>query len=560
MPSVLRSRSGLAALILVASRPLAAGVVINEVCYDPPGADAGAEFVELMNTGAAVVDLAGWSLEFANGAVGPVWAVRWTGSAGQTIAPGGLFLIVDRGWTGTGADDEVRLGLQNGPDALRLVRGDGSVDLVGWGALDWPEMYEGRPHPGTAQRSLARRPDGRDTDDNAADFVPAERTPAARNWATFAVELRELRWEPPSLLAGGHPLTARLRLRNAGIADIEVATLEVRVGAGGGSLGVALWAAGQETTLSVTVVAPTAGLLAADLLLRGPATDDTCRLDLGRVQVGPAEVRLSEVMPAPAAGGEWCELVHTGSVPRNLAELALRDEDGAWRRLPARMLAPGDCLLVAQDSTALVAWLQQLAAGGAPVACDPQPPLQLAGWPVLNNSAPAGRDFADRLYLGAADGTVLDHVTMGLGSAKVPVGRSYERSPDLTWRPSTATSGATPGCLPAPAPVVAAGDLRLVPNPYDGWDGDGALNIHLTVPDGASGWTLRFYDLWGRLVRDLAGDDLGPGQRLISWDARDENGSRLSPGGYVAIVAWRHAGGGLTSATRRLFVVRGPRR
>jgi hypothetical protein len=541
---------------MVLCKTATAVVLLNEVCYDPPGADAGREFVELINIGPATVDLAGYRLEFGNGAVGPQWSGRWTGQPGDRIEPGGLFLIVDLGWTGPPADAEVRLALQNGPDALRLVRADGSVDLVGWGHLDWPDMYEGRPHPGAPNRSLARRPDGHDTDDNAADFVAADMTPGARNWETFAASLLDLAWEPPSLLVPGAPLTARLRLRNTGIAPIVAAEAELSVGRATATIDLDPLPPDEETDVTATVVPAVQGRLPASLLLRAAATGDTCRLVLGHVQVGPAAVRLTEVMAAPLASGEWCEIVNADSVPRNLAELALRDEDGAWRQLPEWTLAPGDCQLIAQDAVGLAAWLDELRAVGGVLACDPLPPLPLAGWPILNNSAPAGRDFADRLYLGDLDGTVLDHVTIGLGSGRAPRGQSLERGPDLSWRPSTATVGATPGCLPDLAPAVPPGGFLLQPNPYAASEGDGVLRIHLTVPEGAGGWTLRLYDLWGRLVRDLGGDDLGPGQRSVAWDVRDESGRGLAPGGYVAVLHWRYAGGSAATAARRLLVIR----
>lgn len=549
--------TGLAAAACGAVPRASALLLLNEVCYDPPGVDRGAEYVELINTGQDTVSLAGCRIEFANGSADPVWAVRWSGQPGEVLAPGDLYLIVDQGWTGVPADAEVRLNLRNGPDALRLVRQDNSVDMVGWGDLLWPEMYEGQPHAGAPNASLARRPDGHDTDDNAADFVAAPLTPGQRNWQAFAVTALDLRWEPPSLLAAGHPLTLQLQLANTGIEVIAAAALELRLGSTlvRGELGGL--AADQDTTLGLTIVPDQGGLLPATLTLRrGESSPDTVALDLGRFQVGPSAVRLSEVMPAPAAGGEWCELVNMGSVPRDLAELALRDEDGSWRSLPDQVLAPGDCLVIAQDAAGFAAWLQELVAGGALLNCDPASPVQLAGWPILNNTAPASREFADRLYLGDADGTVLDHVTMGLGTGRVPTGRSYERQPDLSWRPSTATIGSTPGCLPPPAPEVPAGDLKLVPNPFSPREGDGALRIHLTVPAAMVGWTLRVYDLWGRLVRDLGGDELGPGPRLITWDASDEAGRHLAPGGYVAVLFWRQSGGGLAAAARRLVVIR----
>ncbi|MEZ4387657.1 MAG: hypothetical protein R3D98_08780 [Candidatus Krumholzibacteriia bacterium] len=90
---------------------LAAALVLNEVCYDPPGADAGAEFVELWHTGPDTLDLAGVGLEFANGAESPVrWQVRWTAPAGTRLASRTPFLIADHGWTGVPPQAEAASG------------------------------------------------------------------------------------------------------------------------------------------------------------------------------------------------------------------------------------------------------------------------------------------------------------------------------------------------------------------------------------------------------------------------------------------------------------------
>ena len=150
---------------------------------------------------------------------------------------------------------------------------------------------------------------------------------------------------------------------------------------------------------------------------------------------------------------------------------------------------------------------------------------------------------------------MLDHVTLGLGSGRAPDGRSLERGADGAWRPATASVGATPGCLPPPAPEADAG-LQLVPNPFSARTGQGTIRAAFTVPDGRQGWELQIHDLWGGLVRDLGGDDLGPGPRVVEWDGRDEAGQPVPAGGYVALLRWRGAAGDLARAARRLVVVR----
>jgi len=70
-----------------------AAIRFNEVCYDPAGADAGLEWIELMNTGPSGVSLGGWLLD-CNGpnailpdlTIGPgqVVVIHHNSAAGQT--------------------------------------------------------------------------------------------------------------------------------------------------------------------------------------------------------------------------------------------------------------------------------------------------------------------------------------------------------------------------------------------------------------------------------------------------------------------------------------------
>jgi hypothetical protein len=153
-------------------------LVINEVLYDPEGADGGLEFVEIAAAAGAdsAASLAGWVLETGNGANG-VWSVAWTGAAGDSLR-GGLFLIGESG-VEPRPDFVGDLDLQNGPDACRLRGPGGQSDVVGWGADLDASMREGEAAPDVTGKSLARLPDGVDTGDNAADFAVGAPTPGS---------------------------------------------------------------------------------------------------------------------------------------------------------------------------------------------------------------------------------------------------------------------------------------------------------------------------------------------------------------------------------------------
>jgi len=534
-----------------------ATVRLNEVMYDPAGADGGREFVELYNAGAEPVCLDDLRLQFANGAVGDVWQGRWTGSPFDTLAPGGFFLVVDQGWQGVTPNAVASLGLQNGPDAVRLSLDGDVLDLLGYGALATVALYEGLPHPGaTGGGSLARRPDGHDTDRNDADWnILAEPTPGAPNYPAFGLEITSFRAEPASQTGPGGVVDLTLGFVASGLSALPAG--EVFLVDGAGAELAAVWcerlapdAAGEADF----VWSPTRRGVTA-LYLSWPLAEpggDSLVVSVGRYMSGLPSLALTEVMAAPSAGScEWIEVLAADVAPVELGDFALCDADGEPRSLPPRLLAPGERVVLVQSSASFATWWEGLQGSGdvwpCPVVAPHHYALELPGaWPTLNNTPPADRDFADRVHLLDGAGTVLDHATVGWAGAEVPSGRSLERSGlipaghDLMlWRACTAAVGSTPGCenaLEASAPV----DRPLAVTGGEG--GSGVLFVfQLYAREGA--WHLEIYDLTGRRVRDLGGDALGAGPRRVSWDGLDDQGREISPEAMIALLTVTGADG-----------------
>src|SRR6185503_13570922 len=125
---------------------------VSEIYYDGPGADTGQEFVELWNDSDSTRLLTGLKIQSGDGAGPGRWTTRWTGGAAVSPRP----------------DVVLTLDLQNGPDGLRLLWPDGATEVVGWGALEFPEYYCGAPAPDvTGGQALARIPDRAATGSNA---------------------------------------------------------------------------------------------------------------------------------------------------------------------------------------------------------------------------------------------------------------------------------------------------------------------------------------------------------------------------------------------------------
>lgn len=154
----------------------ASGLVLNEILPDPDGSDTGFEWVEILHTGDAPIDLAGWRL--AMGTSGLSTRYEWKDG---TIRPGDRLLL--GGASVAGADIVVEsLSLGNASSSADIVaildcKGFPADTLV-YGAPNDDGFVDDTGEVATrlapvagAAAALQRAIDGRDTDDNAVDWV-----------------------------------------------------------------------------------------------------------------------------------------------------------------------------------------------------------------------------------------------------------------------------------------------------------------------------------------------------------------------------------------------------
>lgn len=199
LPDVRRARSLGASCVLFlgvllgTALPAQAGsggrVVLNEVFYDADGADAEHEWVELYNAGDEAAEIGGWRIERA----GAAFAKAFVFPADTAIPPGG-FLVVGSASV-PGADLVGDLGLQNGgsaTDGVRLLDDDGGVvDVLLYDEPNANALPDETGSAGSsfapdvaAGHSLARVPDGADTNASGVDFHDsASPTPTGPNTA-----------------------------------------------------------------------------------------------------------------------------------------------------------------------------------------------------------------------------------------------------------------------------------------------------------------------------------------------------------------------------------------
>ena len=528
-------------VLLFAPRPAAADLLLNEILYDPPGTDAGREFVEIVNPDEVASALDGVVLEAGDGARPGTWRLVWQARPGA-LAPG-AFLVVG-GDSVTAAGERSSGELQNGPDAVRLRRGEVVLDRVGYGELTAAELFERHPAADVSGVSLARVTDGVDHDDNAADFVAAAPSPGRRNAPQVDLALH-VTLPDPRRAWPGRLLVARVRLVNLGRESASSVTLTAAVQPVFGEPWRDVVSFGGAQSLPIPSLAP---ILAAgdsvqvDLGWTGfpglarfevrvqSAADEVAANDVAQlwVRVGTGDVVLNEIQFAPLEGAaEWIELWNRGSQPIPLSGWTLADAGGRPAALLAmRALEPGAYAIATADTNS--------------VPLDPAVVrVAIRPWPALNNTD-GDEGFADDLVLRDAAGIVQDGLRYR--AADGVRGRSLERLTadadvrGLLWAASKDASGATPGransAAGLPRPRL---DVQCTPNPFspDGDGRDDALGVAVEIPSGATGWRLRVFDLEGRARATLAADRLGAGPRRLVWDGRDARGLPLVQGVYI---------------------------
>ena len=544
---------------LFAAGPRAEGaLVLNEVLYDPAGEDAGAEFVELWNDGEASESLEGVSIEAGDGARLGSWIAIFAGSAADSAPPHAAFLIAASRLTGA---------IQNGPDAIRLVRNGVVIDRLGFGALDVAEFFEGAPAADAGSgESLARRADGFDTDRNDADWEPAAPTPGAPNHPPYFIALGSASLRPEVGWQGAEGLidvTARnrgTRALDGGAWEVALLTRPRPEGAdaessagwseGAAASGASL-APGESTRVRLSLTPDRTGPFDCLLVARpDPRSGDVAaamRPDSLRVpaRAGVGPVAIAEFAYRDEGAGEWVELEATEEIAAWDA-FTLGDATSAPRRLVLRGGSPG-----ARAGERRVA-VSDPARFSAHFSI-PESLLLVTerGWSSLNDgasSAPAISPHADvvRVTDGAgvpSDAVPYDEGWSVRGGSVERLSLQFPSAARRSWSESVAVAGGTPGApnsiaayrdgAPAPSMLLAA-PARVLRR--TGAEGVGALLLELGPAVAERTVRLSILDLRGRVRRLLAAGERFGSAGAVLWDGLDDEGRPVEPGLYVARV------------------------
>jgi len=517
---------------------LAAQVVINEVCYDPDGADERKEWIELFNAGQSDMDLQGCEI--------------WSGGStytrafvfGHFILRPGRFVLIG-GAEVPNAHFTCNFSFHNGgsaSDAIRFVNADSTyTDTVIYDEPNDNHLIDDTGMPAThfapdvpSGFSLARISDGYDTNNSMADlYAEPNPTPGMMNrrYADYAIS-------SPYFSSESNLLDFWVCNRSH-IVPTQVASGTVVLD------GDLVWQedlppipAKDSIYVAVTLdpgwwVAEITVLLPDDPLPENNSTSlYTAAVDL-QLPV------LNEVFAAPESGKpEWLELWQEAR-PRakNLCTTLFASGAKARFSLPA---LPGYFVICANAANFLAEY-PSLPANRV---------VQSSGWPSLNNTG-------DTLILLADDEVqVLD--TMSYTAEQVTSGRSLERYLDNDgnplWRLSTNPDGSSPGVANDNTVLPPQEQrLKLIGSPIDPRKAE-SLTVSFSLPDDPSRVNCFIYDLAGRKICTLADNSLVPARGSFEWNGRTGNG-QVAPRG-IYLLLWESQGSGKVYRKQHSFVVK----
>jgi hypothetical protein len=159
------------------------GLRINELDYEQASSDD-AEFIEIVNTDSCPASLTDVSLELVNGSDGENYG-RYPLTEAGALGAGERLVIGDPNVLAALPAQVKRVmlngsGMQNGPDAVRLVRGMQVLDLVAYEGAVAGAADAGVTAADDGALALARCPDGFDTE-GTLDFALVTPTPGSAN-------------------------------------------------------------------------------------------------------------------------------------------------------------------------------------------------------------------------------------------------------------------------------------------------------------------------------------------------------------------------------------------
>jgi len=528
-----------------------AQVIINEVMFNPAGNENHNEFVELYNAGGSAVDLDGWSLSDNTAS-----DVIISAGSGTILQPGQYGIILDPDYfTNSTLYDSIIP-----PEALIITIDGPAIGSRGL-SNSRPELISIISSLGdtiTAYRYSLDNDDGFsdekiipndvNEDHNWGNSAAYLGTPGARNSITppdFDMRLTSFTVVPTSPYIN-QTVTMSAAVQNHGINPPTIAALAFYLDSDKNgvltqdemleefALNLSDFKEfGDSTVIDLAWEPPYAGNLSiwasVSSMPDSNLQNNTLSFLLSVLKL-ENQVLINEIMYQPLSNeAEWIELFNRGTSEVNMRNWRIKDAsrmEGAFISLESIILPPGEYLVLTGDSIKLANYYA-------------------SSFRIINvNSFPGLNNDEDEITVLDPVGRISDSVEYNSSWGSNP-GVSLERihitasSNDRNnWGLSTSPEGATPGRVNSLHVDGIPDQMTIVPepNPFSPGRYVQACRITVTHPLTQSLVTMKIFDRYGRLVRELLRGEPKGSNFTIEWDGRNNNGRLMPTDIYVIYV------------------------
>ncbi|MCK4957185.1 MAG: lamin tail domain-containing protein [Candidatus Cloacimonetes bacterium] len=413
----------------------AQNIVINEIFYNPDGADGGYEWLELYNPSSNSINLNDWQILRA----GKEFEVIYTFS--DLIIPAQAHLLIGEEMV-QNCDIYTSLSFQNGgnaTDGIRISSADGSYyDTVLYDQPNTNNLPDDIYDPAThfainvnSGNSLARFSDGIDSNNSQNDWFESYfPTPGTTNFYPIDLEIVS---QDIYKIGDIHWLSTQIS--NLSTKHVDNLEAEFQIAINSNQLvACELPEIPAETTIQFNYKL---GLFEDGYYL----TRATVKLNndnnlVNNIHesaflVGKSPIVINEVLyKNSGVTSEWVEIFNRGSCVYNVDNFVLKDESGGEVSLSCTIY-PQEYLIVANDANQVINSFPSLS---------PEKVFQPENWTALNN-------LGDKLILSDQFHTVFD--SLEYQDHACPTDVSIERvnpfsDENITWQHSVAELGATP--------------------------------------------------------------------------------------------------------------------
>lgn len=409
-------------------------IKINEIYYDPDGADSGYEWIELYNPTESNVNLQGWSLLKAGTSIVEFYSFP------EIPINSGEYLLIGEDMV-AGCDIYAELGLQNGgscTDAIRLLAPNNYTDTILYDEPNENNLPGDANYPAinfaldvASGNSLARYTDGIDTDNCAVDWFEATQpTPGEANFFPIDLAISSVK-----IIESGNIHVLSTVIYNLSTQAVDNSMASVQITLNDNELPMQYLpeiAAEDSLIFTYDLDELDSGYYKVDVVVNLLADNDLeNNIMSATTLVGSSPIIINEILYKDSEySSEWIELYNRSACGYDVDNFVISDAGGGEISLSGTF-NPHSYLVIAQNAEFLSHIYPDL---------NPDLLIKTSSWTTLNNSS-------EELILTDFYGTVFDSVAYD--GTICPVDISLERvnpfsDEQISWGSSVAEVGGTP--------------------------------------------------------------------------------------------------------------------